>query len=123
MRGKILVVDDDQGILDGFEVMLESEGYAIETSPYGEKLQHLSKDNLPDLIILDVLLSGKDGRELCKELKRNKLTKNTPLIMISAHPNVKKSALAAGANEYLNKPFEMEALLKLVAKYVKPQMS
>lgn len=113
---KILVVDDDEGILDAFQAMLESVGYDVVVSSDGSFLQDLSGKNIPDLILLDVLLSGKDGREICRVLKSQQLTKKIPVIMVSAHPGVEKSVKEAGADDFLEKPFEMGDMLTTVEK-------
>jgi DNA-binding response OmpR family regulator len=114
---KILVVDDDEGILDALQVMLEDEGYTVETSLNGEILEKLKKSNLPDLILLDILLSGKDGRELCKILKRQSTTKKVPVIMITAHPVAKNQIKMYGAEDFLPKPFAMKDVLAKIEKY------
>jgi DNA-binding response OmpR family regulator len=98
--------------------MLEIEKYSVEVFQNGETLLTLSQESLPDLIILDVLLSGIDGRDICRELKSNPLTKKIPLIMISAHPNAEKSVREAKADDYLQKPFELEDLLIKIKKYI-----
>lgn len=116
-KKKVLVVDDDEGILAAFDAMLEAEGYAVDTFSRAESLQSLDKHSLPDLILLDVLLSGTDGREVCKALKSDPLTKAIPIIMISAHPGAGQSIKKAGADDYLAKPFEMDVLLNKIAKY------
>jgi DNA-binding response OmpR family regulator len=120
---KILVVDDDEGILEAFKILLESEGYEVTTSPDGEELSKLDNNNLPDLVILDVLLSGKDGRVICKHLKENLSTKNIPVIMVSAHPNVEDSVKQSGANDYLKKPFDIEVLLQKIEEHTGNQNS
>lgn len=119
MRKYILVVDDDEGIIEAFKLMLESRDYKVKTSCDADILNKLSKTNLPDLILLDVLLSGVDGRTICKELKSQKETRNIPIIMVSAHPDARKSTLQAGADDFLAKPFEMDTLLSMVEKYIK----
>lgn len=114
---RILVIDDNEGILEGFEEILKSAGYQVDTSLDGEillQLRHAS-NGLPSLIILDVLLSGKDGRDICKELKKYPKTRHIPVIMVSAHPHVEASIHACGADAFLKKPFEMEELLEKVA--------
>jgi CheY-like chemotaxis protein len=118
MNKKVLVIDDDEGILSAFEAVLEGE-YTVETFSNPELLQTLHEKNLPDLILLDVLLSGADGRDICKQLKNNPLTKNIPIIMISAHPGAAKTIKKAGADDYVAKPFEMDELLQKIAKYTK----
>jgi DNA-binding response OmpR family regulator len=117
---KILVVDDDPDILDAIQFALEDESYAVTTSEKGEYAENLRDGNggLPDLIILDVLLSGKDGRLICKKLKGQEETRHIPIIMISAHPGADRSVREVGADDFLAKPFEVDALLAMVARYV-----
>lgn len=116
MAKRILIIDDDEGILEGFQAMLESEGYDVMTSPDAECLESLSKENFPDLILLDVLLSGLDGRDVCKRLKNNSETKRIPVVMMSAAPGVEQSVLAC-ADGFLKKPFEMDEVLAIAKKY------
>ena len=112
---KIMVIDDDDGIRDAFNIMLETRGYQVITTKNSETLKLLTKNNLPDLIFLDILWSGQDGREVCKSLKKNDLTKNIPVIMISAHPNAEKTIAQYGADGFLAKPFEMDHLFNKVS--------
>jgi DNA-binding response OmpR family regulator len=116
---KILVVDDDPDILDALQFMLEDAGYEVKTTEKGEYAENLRNTNggLPDVIILDVLLSGKDGRLICQKLKSQEETKHIPIIMISAHPNAKHSVSAVGADDFMAKPFDMDDLLATIAKY------
>lgn len=114
----ILVVDDDPDILIFLQVILEDEGYTVVTSEKGEYLEQLHNGGLPDLIVLDMLLSGKDGREIVKYLKRNPETSRIPVIMISAHPGAEKEARQAGADDFLGKPFDIEKLLAKIARYL-----
>ncbi len=120
MNKKILVIDDDPTILDALRFTLEFSGFEVITSEKGDYAENLkdSKDQFPSLIILDVLLSGKDGRTICKKLKSDKKTKAIPVIMISAHPGADKSVKEVGADEFLAKPFDVDVLLELVKKYV-----
>jgi DNA-binding response OmpR family regulator len=116
---KILVVDDDPDILDALQFLLEFAGYEVKTTEEGEYVESLrdTNDGLPDVIILDVLLSGKDGRLICQKLKSQEETKHIPIIMISAHPNARQSVAAVGADEFVAKPFDVDELLAKVAKY------
>lgn len=117
MSKRIIVVDDDDGILDALEAMLDSAGYEVATSSDGEILEKLTKENLPDLILLDVLLSGKDGREICASLKNNEITNQVPIIMISAEPTAADGAKACRADDFIAKPFEMKELMEKVDQY------
>lgn len=108
---RILVVDDDPDILEFLQVILEEEGYSVTTSNKGEYLEQLHTGGLPHLILLDVFLSGKDGREIVRYLKSQQETKHIPVIMFSAHPSAKYTALEAGADDFLEKPFTIDAIL------------
>lgn len=113
---RILVVDDEPDILEFLRVVLEEEGYAVVTSDKGEYLEQLHNGGLPDLILLDVLLSGKDGREIVKYLKSQEETKHIPVIMFSAHPSAEETARLAGAEDFLAKPFDIDVLLMRIEK-------
>ena len=119
-RKKILVVDDEPDILEFLQVILEEEGYAVITTDKGEYVEALNNGGLPDLILLDMLLSGKDGREIVKQLKSQEKTKHIPVIMFSAHPSAEETARKAGADDFLAKPFEMDQLLEKITYYLRP---
>ncbi|HVA96041.1 MAG TPA: response regulator [Candidatus Acidoferrales bacterium] len=119
---QILVVDDDLDILDALRFVLEDSGYTVETTQNGDDVEKLiTEKKQPKLIILDVLLSGIDGREICRKLKMNKKTKQIPIMMISAHPAIKKSILEAGADAFIAKPFDIMDLLQKVNELIEPQ--
>jgi CheY-like chemotaxis protein len=113
----ILVVDDDAGILDAMRALFESEDYQVETCEKGDYVESLREKTgpLPDLIVLDVLLSGKDGREICRTLKSDDATRHIPVVMISAHPAAEQSVKEVGADAFLAKPFSIDAMLDTVA--------
>ncbi len=108
---KILIVDDDEGILDALSLLLEEMDFAVDTTPKGDQALHKISSFNPDLIILDILMSGCDGREICKKIKADKDTKHIPVIMISAHPSAERSVKECGANNFFPKPFEIEDLI------------
>lgn len=118
MAKKILIVDDDESILDAVAMILEEQGYTVKTTFKGDETYKKVDSFKPDLIILDVLLSGKDGREICKNLKESLPTKQIPIIMISAHPNAEKTIKACGANDFLPKPFDTDELIKKVSQCI-----
>ena len=117
-RKKLFIVDDEPDILEFLQIILEEEGYAVITSDKGEFLEQLHNSGLPDLILVDVLLSGKDGREIVKHLKSQEETKHIPVIMFSAHPSAEQTAREAGAEDFVAKPFEIDLLLAKIATYV-----
>ena len=114
---KILVVDDEPDILEFLQELLEQEGYAVTTTDNAECLENLQNGGLPDLILMDVLLSGKDGRELVQYLKSQEETGHIPVIMFSAHPGAEETAQVAGADDFVAKPFEIDELMAKIAKY------
>lgn len=108
-----MIADDDPGIVDAVEMMLEFEGYIVTSTVDGATVLDM-KEELPDLLLLDIWMSGEDGRDICKKLKSENITKNIPVIMISASRDIKDSAMAAGADDFLAKPFEMDELIKRI---------
>jgi CheY-like chemotaxis protein len=114
----ILVVDDDPDILDFLHDLLELEGYTVAVSAKVDYLEKLQNGDLPDLILLDVFLSGRDGREIVKSLKNQEETRLIPVIMFSAHPSAEATARAAGADDFLAKPFDLDELLEKITHYL-----
>ena len=108
-----MIADDDPGIVDAVEMLLEFEGYEVRSTVDGATVLDM-KDELPDLLLLDIWMSGEDGRDICRKLKSINETKNIPVIMMSASRDIRESAMAAGANDFLAKPFEMDELLKKI---------
>lgn len=117
-RCKILIIDDDAAVLHALGMFLEQEDYEVETADsYGGRLDKIKPENLPDIIILDILLSDENGTEIAKQLKANHKTADIPIVMISAHPHGKKMSLGAGADAFLSKPFDAEQLLSTLERF------
>ena len=114
---KVLVADYDPAILDSLKMMLELSGYEVDTTVNGETMYKMEKD-LPDLLLLDIWMSGQDGRDICKYLKHEQHTKDIPIILISASRDVMKSAHDAGADDFVTKPFEMDDLIAKIEMYL-----
>ena len=116
-KKKILITDDDSGVQDIFKLIFERAGY--EVAVYGEAFSIFeNKFTTPDLFLLDKQLSGQDGLEVCHFLKNQSETKNIPVIIVSATPGISEMAKEAGADDFLEKPFQMKELLKMVAKWI-----
>ena len=107
---RVMIADDDKAIVDAVQAMLEFGGYDVSFTYDGSTILEL-QENLPEIILLDIWMSGTDGRDVCKALKRQALTKDIPVIMISASPDLENSAKEAGADDFLEKPFDMDDLL------------
>lgn len=110
-KSRILVVDDNEGILQMMRVMLERAGYEVFTENDPSMLHDDLKQN-PDLIMLDIFMSGVDGREICKSLKSDSNTRDIPIVMLSASFDLADSVTDCGAEAFIEKPFEMKYLLE-----------
>ena len=117
MTKRIMVADDDAAILEATTMMLEMEGYEVIGTLDGRKVLEM-QNPLPDLLLLDIWMSGLDGKDICKHLKSQASTSHIPIIIVSATQDVQKSALQAGANDFIAKPFDMDDLLDKVAQYL-----
>ena len=112
---KILVVDDERAVRESLRRALELEGYEIDlAADGGEALARLESDAQPDAMILDVLMPGVDGLEVCRELRRT--GSRLPVLMLTARDAVENrvAGLDAGADDYVTKPFALEELLARV---------
>lgn len=115
---KILVIDDDIDILSVMEVLLSMKGFNVEVTAKGENTFPKIESFKPDLILLDVLISGYDGRVICKQLKANEETRHIPVIMFSAHPGAAATIADYGADDFISKPFDVHNLLKKVNEHL-----
>jgi len=122
-KTKILVLDDDTDIGTMIKMMLEYKGYSVTVSERADQAAEALQNNGVDLIIMDMLLSGVNGTDLCTDLKKNDTTSQIPVIMISAHPNAKEICLKAGADEFISKPFDMQDILSKIDHLVKKRQS
>lgn len=110
---KVLVVEDEQTILDIVSFNLEKEGFEVLTAMDGDEGMDMALHSNPDLILLDVMLPGIDGFEICKEVRK---TSHTPIIMLTAREEEvdKVTGLELGADDYITKPFSMKELMARV---------
>ncbi len=119
MKKSVWVVDDQQDILDVVQIVLESEGFAVKTFLNSSFLQ-LAEHELPDIILLDILLSGEDGRDLCRTLKNRQATRRVPVVLLSAHFDASKALEGCGADGFLAKPFHLDELISIVREHLTP---
>ncbi|MEW6088469.1 MAG: response regulator [bacterium] len=121
---KILVVDDDPDIREAIKLTLDSIAYNVIEAENGTRAMELVIAEEPDLVILDLMMPGISGLEVCKKLKESALTSHLPILMLTAKNQVddKIKGLAIGADEYLAKPFEpleLEARVKALIRQVR----
>ncbi|GAB6157491.1 response regulator [Desulfotomaculum varum] len=128
---KILVVDDETNILELIKFNLEKDGHQVLTSTSGEEGLRLVRSELPDLVILDVMLPEPDGLEICKRLRHDPATALVPILMVSARGETldRVVGLEMGADDYIAKPFSPRELVARVkatlrrAKHDQPALS
>lgn len=118
-NSKILIVDDDPDIVLAIATILEDAGYVVISTESGDLVPRLIETERPDLIILDMLLSGHDGRKIATSLKGQEATRHLPILMLSAHPRARQEAASAGADAFLAKPFDLDELLSLVESHLR----
>ena len=108
---RILVVDDDSGIGEMLKTLLEFYGYQVEVTEKPYETEQLILEKNIDLVLLDMLISGVNGTDVCTSIRENEATANTPVIMMSALHDAGPKCKKAGANDFIAKPFEMELLI------------
>jgi DNA-binding response OmpR family regulator len=117
IRQKILIAEDDPSIQKLYSIVLKKAGYDVEISPDGRTLYETLK-RLPSLFILDKQLAGYNGLDVCRYLKSKETTRDIPVIMISATPDIGSLAVKAGAEDFLEKPFSAKILLGKIQKWI-----
>ena len=122
----ILVIDDNEDILFIISSMLKNKGYTVTTRDNVNNIETVILDINPQIILMDMHLSGADGCDICRELKAKEEFKHIPILMISADPFAKIRCTDAGADHFLEKPFEMQELVALANTFYErffPQVS
>ena len=115
-RQSVLVVEDEEDIMEVIRFNLEKEGYEVNQALSGEKALQVIENNLPSLILLDLMLPGINGLDLCRIFKQNDRTKAIPVIMLTAKSEDADivAGLEMGAEDYITKPFSPRVLLARV---------
>lgn len=124
-KENILIVDDEEDVLELVRYNLAKEGYLTETATSGEEALAKSRAKLPSLVILDRMLPGIDGLQVCKKLKSDVKTQNIPVIMLTAKGEEADivSGLEIGADDYVTKPFSPKVLIARVRRILQRNVS
>jgi two-component system phosphate regulon response regulator PhoB len=117
-KENILIVDDEEDVLELVRYNLDKNGYKVETAVTGEEALTKARAKLPDLVILDLMLPGIDGLEVCKKLKSDSKTEHIPIIMLTAKGEESDivTGLELGADDYVTKPFIPKVLVARVRR-------
>src|SRR5881275_3739736 len=116
MSARILVVEDEEALTALLRYNLDAEGYEVETVGRGDDADTRLKERVPDLVVLDWMLPGLSGIELCRRLRARPETRSLPIIMLTARgeESERVRGLATGADDYIVKPFSVPELLARV---------
>lgn len=111
-RTKVLVVDDDKNIINIIHDFLEPDQFEVLAASNGKEALGMVFIESPDILILDIMMPEMDGLKVCKELKKNAITRNLPIIVLSAKTSLddKLNAMDLGINDYIGKPFDLREL-------------
>jgi DNA-binding response OmpR family regulator len=120
MSQKVLVVEDEPVLLETLDYNLSREGYEVSQATTGYQALEIARSEQPDLVVLDVMLPGLDGFEVCRVLRQET---NVPILMLTARDEVvdKVVGLEMGADDYMTKPFSMRELLARVKAMMRRQ--
>lgn len=120
---KVLVIDDEESIIEFIKLGLRYEGFQVESAVDGEQGLVVAQRINPDIIILDIMLPGIDGLEVCRRLRDNPTTRDAPILMLTAKDEVSDRILGlqTGADDYLTKPFDFYELLERVRAILRRQ--
>lgn len=119
MKKKILIIEDEEDLVKGLKLNLVDEGYEVDYALNGNEGLRKALKEKPDLILLDLMLPGMNGLEICKELRQNKM--DIPILMLTAKGEEidKVIGLEMGADDYISKPFSIRELLARVKAHLR----
>ena len=128
MKGRILLVEDDQALAELIRYHLEQDQIEVTDTPDGDEALLLAREEVPDLILLDWMIEGTSGIEVCRRLRRGTETANVPVIMLTARGEEadRVRGLDTGADDYMTKPFsprELVARVKAVLRRLRPALA
>lgn len=118
MLKRILVIDNDPGILDAMQEVLIYEGYEVMVKEDASDILDMVQQHQPDLLLIDYILNGINGGELCHQVKENDQTCHLPVILMSAYPRVLQSLGHYGFDDFISKPFDLTDLTGRIAQQI-----
>jgi DNA-binding response OmpR family regulator len=113
---EIFIVEDDDGIRELIEFLLVSEQYAVKTFPSAKAFNKIVPKETPDPFLLDIMLPDGNGLDLCNKLKKNNVTSDIPIVLMSAHADLNRTTCEA--DDFITKPFDVDELLKRIQQHL-----
>ncbi len=125
---RLLLVEDDPALAELLEFRFQAEGYAVTSTPDGDEALLLAAEEVPDLVVLDWMIEGTSGIEVCRRLRRDKATAHVPIVMLTARgaEDDMIRGLETGADDYLTKPFsprELIARVGAILRRIRPALA
>ena len=125
---RLLLVEDDPALAELLEFRFKSEGYAVTSTPDGDEALLLASEEVPDLVVLDWMIEGTSGIEVCRRLRKAKSTAHVPIVMLTARgaEDDKIRGLETGADDYVTKPFsprELIARVNAILRRIRPALA
>ena len=115
---KVMVVDDSPAIVDSIGMMLDFEGFRVEKFYKGSDMFNtLNPESKPNVILMDMWLSGEDGRDICRMVKSDENLKNIPVLIMSASRGLEQTAIDSGANAFIPKPFDIDVVVNTLNQF------
>jgi DNA-binding response OmpR family regulator len=113
-KKKVLVIDDDEAVLDVMKEALVYEGFEVKIADKADDIQGMISAYSPDVLLIDYILNGINGGEICHQIKENNSTGKLPVIIVSAYPKVLTSLGLYGCDKFIPKPFDLDDLVESI---------
>ncbi|GGH01532.1 response regulator [Mucilaginibacter phyllosphaerae] len=110
-KKRVLVIDDDEAVLNVMEEALIYEGFEVKTADAADGVDSMIQTYVPDILLIDYILKGVNGGEICHQVKKNPDTRQLPVIILSAYPRVLLSLGQYGCDKFIPKPFDLSDLV------------
>ncbi|PLX77456.1 MAG: two-component system response regulator [Desulfuromonas sp.] len=120
MKKKVLIVEDEETLLSLESILLSSKGYEVKGVMDGPSALEAVVNTKPDLVLLDIMLPGIDGYEVCRQIKANEATRHIPVVMLSAKKSKEDLVKGeqAGADWYITKPFKSAMVIETIQRFL-----
>ena len=119
-KKKVLIVEDEESLLKLESILLTSKGYAVKAVANGQAALDALDEELPDLVLLDIMLPEMDGFEVCRRIKESEATKHIPVVMLTAKKSREDMARGekVGADWYITKPFKSAMVIETIQRFL-----
>jgi DNA-binding response OmpR family regulator len=114
----VVLAEDDKAIVEVLTIILQDEGLTVKAVQHYKDLKKVIKEETISLVLLDLWLSGENGSDMCLAIKNDEHTKDIPVIILSANQDIESIAQSVSADEFIQKPFDIDVLLEKVKRFI-----